>query len=140
MFTKIMAPVDLSHVDRLGRALGVAADLACHYDIAVVYVAVTAPTPGPHGHTPEEFAQTLAAFAADQAAQHGHRAEAHAMVTPDPAIDLDGTLLEARHQIGADLVVVASHVPGATGYLFPSHGGKLASHSKVSVMVVREEG
>lgn len=138
MFQKIMVPVDLGHAERIERALQVAADLARHYDAPACYVAVTAPTPGPLAHTPGEFAEKLTAFAAAQGARHGHRTEAHAMVSHDPSIDLDETLLKARRETGADLVVMASHVPGVTDYLFPSHGGKLAGHAKVSVMVVRE--
>lgn len=138
MFKKIMVPVDLAHAERLTRALQVAADLARHYDVPACYVAVTASTPGPLAHNPQEFADKLAAFAAGQSAKHGHETESLSMISHDPAVDLDDTLLKARRQLDADLVVIASHVPGVSDYLFPSHGGKLASHSKVSVMVVRE--
>jgi len=41
MYQKIMVPVDLAHVERLGKALGTATDLAKHYGIPVCYVGVT---------------------------------------------------------------------------------------------------
>lgn len=137
VFTHILAPVDLAHVDRLSRALEVTADLARHYDIPVTYVAVTAPQPGKVAHNPEEFADRLAAFAADQAARHGHRADARAMVSHDPAVDLDHALQKARKDIGADLVVMASHIPGLGDYVWPSHAGKLALHAHASILIVR---
>jgi nucleotide-binding universal stress UspA family protein len=46
-------------------------------------------------------------------------------------------LLSAINDAGADLVVMASHVPGLTEYVWPSHGGKIASHSTASVFVIR---
>ncbi|SFU17292.1 universal stress protein [Sedimentitalea nanhaiensis] len=139
MFTKIMVPVDLAHAARLTRATQVAAELARLYQAETCYVAVTAPTPGPAAHNPQEFAAKLEAFAQGEAASHGHKVSSHSVVCHDPAVDLDHALLETRKEIGADLVVMASHVPGVTDYLFPSHGGRMAKHSKVSVMIVRED-
>jgi len=40
-------------------------------------------------------------------------------------------------EAGADLVVMASHVPNVTDYIWPSHGGWVAEHSDASVFVVR---
>jgi nucleotide-binding universal stress UspA family protein len=139
LFSKIMVPVDLAHVSRLTRALKVAADLARHYDAEICYVAVTASTPGPLAHNPQEFAAKLEEFAQAEAAEHGQKASSRSIVSHDPAIDMDRSLLNAREEIGADLVVMASHVPGVADYLFPSHGGSMAKHAGVSVMIVREE-
>lgn len=137
MFSKIMTPVDLAHLDGLRRALDCAADLAGHYGAGLVYVGVTTQTPGALGHNPAEYAARLQAFAAEQAQAHGIVASAHAMASHDPSIDLDDTLFKAIDETGADLVVMASHIPKLTDYLWPSNGGKLAAHAKVSVMVVR---
>lgn len=139
MFSKIMVPIDLAHADRQMSALKVAADLAGHYGAELIYTAVTAPTPGPMGHNPEEFAANLGEFALAQTAAHGLKASSHTVVSHDPAVDLDSALLKACREIGADLVVMASHVPGIADFLLPSHGGRMASHAGVSVMVVREE-
>ncbi|MBK0328393.1 universal stress protein [Rhodobacteraceae bacterium F11138] len=138
MFTKIMVPVDLAHVASMTRATKVAADLALLYQAEACYVAVTAPTPGPTAHNPQEFAAKLEAFAQGEAASHGHRVSSHSLVSHDPAVDLDHDLLKAVKTIQADLVVMASHVPGVADYLFPSHGGKMAKHSDISVMIIRE--
>lgn len=140
MFKTIFVPVDLAHAARLERALDVAADLAAHYGAEMVLAAVTAPTPGKLAHNPEEFRGKLDAFAADLASRYGVRARGHMVVSHDPAAELDSALMKAREETGADLVVMASHVPGVADYLLPSHGGRMASHSDVSVMVVRAGG
>ena len=137
MYSKIMTPVDLAHVDKLQRALTCAADLAAHYGAELVYVGVTAETPGPLGHNPAEYGEKLQQFAADQAKAHGITASAHAVAAHDPAVDLDSTLIGAIDAIGADLVVMQSHIPNFTDYIWPSNGGTLAGHAKVSVMLVR---
>lgn len=137
MFKKIMVPVDLRHTERLGHALEVAADLARHYGIDVCYVAITSPEPSELGHTPSEVEQKLKMFGADMAARNGHEATTRLIVSADPAIDLDKKLLSAVEAIGADLVVMASHIPNVTDYIWASHGGTLATHANCSVMLVR---
>lgn len=137
MFKTIMVPVDLEHADRLGKALRAAADLANQYGATACYVGVAAATPGRLAHSPEEFGQKLEAFAGEQAAEHGHSATSKALISHDPAVDLDRKLHAAVHETGADLVVMASHIPGIADAIWPSHGGRLASHSDVSVFLVR---
>jgi nucleotide-binding universal stress UspA family protein len=137
MYTKIMVPVDLAHVERLDKALRTAADLANHYGIPACYVGVTTETPGPLGHTPAEFAAKLEEFGRQQSAEHGHTTETRAYASHDLTIDLDDTLLKAVHETGSDLVVMASHIPDLIDYVWPSNGGKIAEHSDASVFVVR---
>ena len=137
MYKKIMVPVDLAHAASLEKALSTAADLAKHYAVPVVYIGVTAATPGPVAHNPAEFAAKLEAFAGAEGVGHGHDTLARAFTSHDPATDLDDTLMKAVHETGSDLVVMASHVPGIADYLWPSNGGKIASHSDASIFVVR---
>lgn len=138
MYSKIMVPVDLEHPDGSGRALEVAADLGRHYGADVVYVAVTSSAPGPLGHTPDEKTARLQAFADTQGTEHGLAVAAHLALSHDPASDLDKALIAAIRDTGADLVVMASHMPGWADFLTGSHGGWLASHAHSSVMVVRD--
>lgn len=137
MYKKILVPVDLDHVDRLDKALTTAADMAKHYGIPACYVGVTAATPGPVAHTPQEFAGKLEAFARAQGARHGFDASAKAIVSHDPAVDLPRALMQAIDEVGADLVVMASHVPGLPEHLFATNAGYLANHAGVSVFVIR---
>lgn len=137
MFTTIVVPVDLAHVDKLSKALACAADMAKHYGAKITYLGVTSAAPGPLGHTPAEYAEKLAGFAAAQAQAHGIEAGSQAEVSHDPTIDLDKTILHAAEALGADLIVMASHIPGLAEYIWPSNGGTVAAHAKASVMVVR---
>ncbi|WP_417681718.1 universal stress protein [Roseibium sp.] len=137
MFDTIMVPVDLRHAPALGKALTIAADMAKAYGAEVIYVGITSPEPGELGHNPAEYDQKLQAFAQEQAKARSHQARAHTIVANDPAIDLDHKLSEAAEELGADLVVMATHVPNLTDYIWASHGGHLASHAKASVFLVR---
>jgi nucleotide-binding universal stress UspA family protein len=132
-----MVPVDLAHAGRLEKALKTAADLANHYEAEAVYVSVSTAAPSAIAHTPAEFEAKVAAFASDQAVKHGHKTRAHAILSHDPAIDLDPSHMKAADELGADLIVMASHVPGLTDYIWPSNGGQVAGHAKASVFVVR---
>ncbi|OSP56639.1 universal stress protein [Pseudoruegeria sp. SK021] len=137
MFSKIMCPVDLAHAAKLTRALQAAADLGTQYDCPVCYVGVTGETPGAVAHSPKEYTAKLAAFAAEQGAQHGHKVTSHACISTDPSADLDKQLLAAATTLDADLIVMASHIPGLADHLWPSHGGQIARRAKASVFVIR---
>lgn len=137
MFKKIMAPVDLAHKDRLDKALQCTADLAKQYGAEVVYVGVTTSTPSSLAHTPEEYGKKLDAFAKEQGEAYGITASGDAVISHDPSSDVDDVLLKAVGDTGADLVVMASHLPNVMDYVWPSNGGKIAEHAKCSVMVVR---
>jgi nucleotide-binding universal stress UspA family protein len=137
MFKHIMVPVDLAHTESLGHALDTAADLAAHWGAKVTYVGVGTATPGKLAHNPAEFSEKLNAFAKAQAVAHAIDAKAHAAIAHDPTTDVDDVLLHTIDEIGADLVVMQSHIPGLVDYIWPSNGGKIAGHSRASVLVVR---
>jgi len=137
MFKKIMTPVDLSHQGDLQKALAVTADLAKHYGASVVFVGATSSTPSSTAHTPEEYRKKLEAFAKDQSEAHGFEASADMVIAHDPTTDVDDVLLKAVRETGADIVVMQSHMPNILDYVWPSNGGKIAEHAKVSVFVVR---
>ena len=137
MYQKIAVPVDLAHVDRLPRALQTAADLSRHYNAPVTFVSVTAETPTALAHSPDEFQAKLSAFAQEQAQSHGITADARSYTSTDPAIDTDKILQRAITELDADLVVMASHMPGVADYLWAGHGATIAAHSNASVFLVR---
>jgi nucleotide-binding universal stress UspA family protein len=132
-----MVPVDLSHEDRLQKALVTAGTLSKSFSAPICYVSVTTNTPSDVAHTPSEFARKLEAFAERQAAEHGISATSKAYASHDPTIDLDDTLERAVKETEADLVVMASHVPGILERVWASHADRLASHTKISVFIVR---
>jgi nucleotide-binding universal stress UspA family protein len=137
MYRKIMVPVDLAHLERLEKAITTATDLARHYGIPICFVGVTAETPTEVAHTPKEFAEKLEAFGATQSKTHNLDIDTAAYPSHDPAVDLDDTLIAAAKENGADLIVMASHVPGLPEHIFASNAGAVAAHAEVSVFVVR---
>lgn len=137
MYQRILVPVDLAHKERLDKALSTAADMSKLYDAPVVYAGVTTGAASSVAHTPEEYSDKLAAFAAQEADRRGVRIAPMPLTSHDPAIDLERTLIKAIEETGADLVVMASHVPGVAEHIFASNAGNLASHAAVSVLVVR---
>ncbi len=137
MFKLMMIPVDLRHTDQLQKALDLSADIAKHYDVPVCYVGVAGDVPTSIAHNAAEFEQKFRAFADEQAAKHGIKADCKVFIGHDLVTDVDDVLLKAVDEIGADLVVMASHVPTITDYIWPSNGGKIAAHTKASVFIVR---
>lgn len=119
MFSKIMMPVDLGHADRMARALRVVAELAELYEVEICYVAVTGSFPGAIAHNPQEFAAKLDEFAQSQAAMHGQNVTSHSIVSHDPAVDLDRSLLKACDDVGADLVVMGQPRAGSSRIPIP---------------------
>ena len=137
MYRKVIFPVDLSHIDQLTKALSTAADLAKHYGAEICYVGVTGEAPAPGARSPAEYADKLAAFAAEQASAHGITASSKACVSHDPSVDTDKTLMSAIGELGGDLVVMQTHAPSALDYIWAGHGDTIAAHANVSVFLVR---
>lgn len=137
MYRKIMVPVDLAHLEVIEPALAQVADLARHYRAEVCYVGVTANTPGSVARTPAEYQQKLEAFASEQAKVHGQAVSAKTISTPDPIADLDDELIQAIEDVGADLVMMPTHPPEHLDVIMPSHGGRVATHTKASIFLIR---
>ncbi len=137
MFNKIMVPVDLAHLDALEKALTVAADLSRHYSAALCYVGVTTSQPSAVARTPQEYELKLRAFAHEHAPDSGHEPTARVYKSHDPAADLDDILVQAINDVGADLVVMATHLPTHLDAIMPANGAKIATHTEASVFLVR---
>ncbi len=137
MYDHIMVPVDLHHPDAMQKALQTAAELTGLWGGEAHLVSVAGAPTSDIAHDPEEFSAKLRRFAAEAGQQYGVTFRARTELTADPAVDLDAALRDAINELGADLVVMASHVPTLWDYLVASNAGHLASHAKVSVFVVR---
>lgn len=136
-YKKIMVPVDLVHAEKLAHALDAAASLAKLYGAPVTYVGVTASLPGPLGHNPSEYNEKLEKFAADQSQKHDIETSAQTIISHDPSVDLDDALVKAVHETESDLVVMATHIPNVGDHFWPSNGGRVATHTDASVLLVR---
>jgi len=137
MFSNIMIPVDLRHTDQMDKALSAAVDIAKLYGAKAHIVGVGQTLPTEVAHTPAEYSKKLIAFAAERSVALGVAFTPYAEISHDLAVDLDNALMRAADAIGADLIVMASHVPGFAEHLFASNAGYLASHASMSVLIVR---
>ena len=130
MFSTIMVPVDLVHKDTLAKALDAAGDMAKRYGVG-------GEMPNELGHNSDEFTETVQAFAKGLRDKYGVEVEAETIISHDPEVETTSALMKAIENTGADLVIMASHVPGILEHIFSSHGGYIAQHAKVSVFVIR---
>lgn len=137
MFSKIMVPVDLTQLDALSRALDVASELAKSHGSEIIYVSITGGAPSSTAHNPVEFSAKLKEFAAEQATSRGIKTRAMPIESHDPEIEIGSRLVEAAEKAGADVVVMASHIPSWVEHIFHSNAGYVACHSKASVFVIR---
>jgi nucleotide-binding universal stress UspA family protein len=138
LFTHLLVPVDLSQSDDLKKAIQVAADQAKLYNARVTLVSVVGGLQAKVSNSSGKYARKLADFAEGVGDLHGIKFESIVYEVPDPSVEVDGTVLKVVKEIGADLIVMASHQPGWAEYLVNSHGGRVASHAQVSVFVVRD--
>lgn len=139
MYQSILVPTDLAHVEKLHKSLQTAVHLAQQYGATLCYAAVTPNGPSSVAASAEEFEQKLKAFAAEQGETHGVKTRSVAVVAHDAAVELDDRLLDTIEETGADLVVMASHVPGLADrlHIMHSNAGRIAARAEVSVFVVR---
>ncbi|SDE48085.1 universal stress protein [Rhodospira trueperi] len=137
MYSRIMVPVDLAHGETLRKAMTQAGDLGQYYGVPVSVVAITTAQPTDVARNPEEFVDELTAFVQEYAVRTGARMQADPIISHDPATDLDRVLRKRSQELGADLVVMASHIPRFHDSIFGSHAGAFVRHSDVSVFVVR---
>lgn len=137
MFKKIMFPVDLGALDALERALDIAVRLARAGNAELCFVGVYGSAPSADAHYTAEYRDKLTAFAEQQGAAHKLKTSTHPAFSHDPGVEIASTLLDAIGEIGADAVVMASHIPGWMEHIFHSNAGYVACHAPISVFVVR---
>ena len=139
MYQKIMVPVDLKYIEKLEKTLDLAADLAKLHGATVHYVTVAGRVPNRAARSPEELESNLEAFAREQGESRGISTSSKTMHSTDVTIELDDKLVQAQKDIGADLVVMASHIPGVSDrlHLISSNASDLARKIDCSIFIVR---
>ncbi len=137
MVSSIMIPVDLAHVDTLQEAIDVAVKLAKADNASMTIIGVTESVLTQVAKAPEEYTSKLEKFAADLSDKNNLPVAAKSIVDVDVPADLGGVLVGTAEEIGADLIVMASHIPRILEYLFSSNAGFVALHAKCSVYIVR---
>ncbi|MFD2190426.1 universal stress protein [Pistricoccus aurantiacus] len=137
MYQKIMVPVDLAHLETLQKSLRVAVDIARLYEAEIYYISITSSLPGKVARTPEEYTRKLEEFADEQGETHGLATSARTFLSHDPVADMDEIIVSAAKRIGADLIVMATQLPGRLNIFLPTNGSRVARHTEVSVFLVR---
>ncbi|MDH3667858.1 MAG: universal stress protein [Paracoccaceae bacterium] len=134
MYQSILVPVDLSHPDAARKILSLARKTGGP-DCRVMALNVIEEIPGfiaaelPEGLVARNVAdaqETLSAMAADIGAEHEVRI-GHASTT----------ILDYASDMGADLIVLASHRPGIEDYFLGSTAARVVRHAACSVLVSR---
>lgn len=142
MFKSILIPVDLSSDRSWKKAAGVAVQFARDWG-AVLHVVSVVPDFGsslvsqyfPEGFEEKALHETGEKLNAWVAANVGEGVEVHPHVLHGRVYD---QIIQAADKVGADCIVMGSHRPELSDYLIGPNAGKVSSHAKQSVFVVRD--
>ena len=138
MLKRILVPIDLDHIDRLQKALDVAARIARDSGATLVYAGVVDAVPTTTARTEGERASDmLRVFCQSQVEAQGVTAVETVTLRGDLHLNVGPDLISTAIETGCDLIVMASHVPGLKEHFLPSNAGYVASHAPLSVYVVR---
>lgn len=134
MYETILVPIDLSHPDQGRKALGIARQIGTGQSRIVALHVVGADIPNivvgaPPGLLAENLANArkeLASYADDAGAESEVR-------RGDPPT----VIFEFAEEIGADLIIIASHRPGLRDYFLGSTAARVVRHAQCPVLVDR---
>lgn len=136
MFKKILIPVDLSAAEK-GKAMieaasalgGKSADMTLLNVVEDIPAYVAYELPQGILESTRENAQTQI----DDMANASGKKMSTEVRTGNPAT----AILSEAEEIGADLIIIASHRPGLQDYLLGSTAGRVVRHAKCAVLVLR---
>lgn len=138
MYGRIIVAIDMARLERADKAVRTAAELGKALDAEVWLLAVTGKAkPHDGSRDAEAFGRRLEEFASAQGNALGVTFRTRVIRTADAYSDLKKRLFEAIDELGADLLIVTSHVPGFTDHVLRSTSAAMARHAKCSVFVVR---
>jgi nucleotide-binding universal stress UspA family protein len=140
MIKTILVPIDVAETEAGSAALDLAQDLAKTQDGKIVLLSVVEKVPGfvasqlPTGFHPRAMA--------DANAELTKIAAAHGLAETAEVVVRDGhpstEILEYAKEVGAHLIVIASHDPGLANYLLGSVASRVVRHAHCSVLVARK--
>lgn len=141
MYKEILVPVDLEQESSWKKALPLAVEY-CQILGARLHLMTVLPTLGSNllgAYFPPDFDEKTIAEARRRIA------ELAATVSRNIAVDTRVTrgtiyeeILATAEDIGADLIVMASHRPELKDYLLGPNAARVVRHAPISVLVVRE--
>jgi len=142
MYKEILLPIDLNAADSQGKAVETAIGLARAFG-ARVHVLTIVPDfglPLVAGYFPEGF-ETKALENADKALHDFVKATFPADVPLQHIVghgSIYQEILRCAKEVGAGLIVMASHRPDLEDYLIGPNASRVTRHADCSVLVVRE--
>ena len=133
MFTRIVVPVDLDQPGPAEKAIAVARHIARQADppAPITVVSIQPVVIDEDGTPPPDYRPRLDAFLAKQ----GGPGEIDGILRLGGSISTE--IRATAEEVGADLIVMASHAPHFTDYLIGSNAAHVALHAPCSVLVVR---
>lgn len=140
MIETILVPIDVAETKAGAAALQLVQDLAKAHDGKIVLLNVVEQVPGyvaaqlPKGYHEQALAHADARLKEIAAAQ-GLAGSAEVVVREGhPSTEI----LETAKEIGAGMIVIASHDPGLADYLLGSVASRVVRHAHCSVPVARK--
>ena len=134
MYETILVPIDLSQQEQARKTLGIARQIGGEQSrIVALHVVPDIPT-YVAGDIPKELIEKNLANARKELALHADQAGAESEVRPGHSTTV---ILEYAKEIGADLIIVASHRPGLEDYFLGSTASRVVRHAQCDVLVDR---
>jgi len=131
MFRNILVPVDLAHPRLADTAIAEARRIAERTGARVTVISVVPAWPDDLSRTPSDYQPDFDAYIASL----GGAVEIEGILKIGGSVS--GRIEETVDEIGADLIVMASHDPKITDYLIGSNAAHVALHARCSVLVMR---
>ncbi len=139
MFKTILVPIDVSAPNVPTKQLAIARRFATDEGSKIVLLTVTADIPGyVASYLPSDVqksALTEAKASLNKLAKENELAEDAEVVLRQG--QPSRTILDYAAEIGADLIVIASHDPDLSDYLLGSTAARVVRHAHCSVFIVR---
>ena len=139
MFKKVLVPIDLSHEQKTEALLSAAKTVAQQNDCELTLINVIAQVPS---YVEVEVPADLEAkVSADVTRRLQGLAEKFSLPPSSEIKVVHGNapheIVELAEEIGADLILIASHQPEFSDYLLGSVSAKVVRHARCSVLVLR---
>ena len=142
MFKTILVPIDIAQSERVKSALEAANKLALAHDSKLVLLHVVEQLPGyVLTEVPKGFRDSMMEGATAEikkfVATQELPATAQVLVREGHVYH---PILSVAREVGADLIVIASHNPVMADYLLGSVAARVVRHAHCSVLVLRDAG
>jgi nucleotide-binding universal stress UspA family protein len=133
MFSHILIPIDTAHESSWTKALPLALDEARHRDARVTALAVVpdVETARPEHVTDEEKGRL------DRILQEARTDGVRLETRVERGDSVHKAIRRCARELGADLIVMASHHPEMKDYVLGSNASQVVHHADCSVLVVR---